>query len=257
MWFNRSISQESSPIVRRPWLFAQRWENMLFAHWRASAQALRRLLPARVEPDVHDGSGWIGIVAFVMAATRVCGAPAQSTLPPTAELNVRTYVRADGVPGVWFLSLDCSNPLFVVVGRALYGLRYRLARMAAAADGDRVHYVSTRVGASFAATYAPKTAPTAASPGSLEEFLFERYRLFADRRGRAVTAEVDHEPWQLQRAHATIGINSMAPAGLTFDGAPLLHFVPGIDARISAPLALEQRASRGRRRPYSASRATG
>ena len=66
----------------------------------------------------------------------------------------------------------------------------------------------------------------------------ERYRLFAERRGRLIRAEVAHEPWQLQPAEARIELNRIAPLGLAFDGAPLLHFsrtVEGAsDARVGA-----------------------
>jgi uncharacterized protein len=220
------------------WFLAQRWENLLFAHWRAEPRALDRLLPSGVEPDVHDGSAWVAIVAFVMARSRAAAGPPWSGLPPIPELNVRTYVRVDDVPGVWFLSLDTSSRLFVTVGRALYGLRYRLARMAAVADGDRVHYLSEHAAARFSAAYEPRDACDPARPGSLEHFLVERYRLFAERGGRLVTAEVAHEPWALQPAEARIDLNRMAPPGLEFRGAPLLHFARSTDALISFPQPL-------------------
>jgi uncharacterized protein len=217
------------------WLLAQRWDDLLFAHWRADPRDLRRRLPAGVEPAVCDGSAWMSIVAFVMRETRPAGAPVAAALRPIPELNVRTYVRVGDVPGVWFLSLDASSPVFATGGRALYGLPYRLAHMAAATDGDRVHYVSTRTGAAFSASYGPAAPPEGAAAGSLEHFLVERYRLFAERRGRLITAEVAHEPWRLQPAAARIDLNRMAPPGLSFDGAPLLHFSRSLDARISTP----------------------
>jgi uncharacterized protein YqjF (DUF2071 family) len=177
----------------------------------------------------------VAVVAFVMAGTRSAAGPRWRGLPAIPELNVRTYVRAGGVPGVWFLSLDTSSPLFVSVGRALYGLRYRLARIAVAVDGEAVHYLSTREDASFSVSYAPSGPPAAAAPGSLEHFLVERYRLFAERRGRLITAEVAHGPWSLQRADVRIELNRMAPPGLAFYGDPLVHFSRSIDARISVP----------------------
>ena len=239
------------------WLVAQRWENLLFAHWRADARAIRRLLPPGVEPDVYDGTGWVAVVAFVMVGTRSCSGPRRVHLGPIPELNVRTYVRVDGVPGVWFLSLDASSPLFVTVGRVLYGLHYRRARMAVASDGRRVHYVSTRDGAAFSATYAPHGVPAAAVPGSLEHFLCERYRLFAERSGRLVTAVVTHEPWPLQRAEARIELNRMAPPGLSFGDRPLLHFSRSVQARISAPRALRHVSARpASLRPGRAARPT-
>jgi uncharacterized protein YqjF (DUF2071 family) len=219
-----------------PWLVRQRWEDMLFAHWPVDAAAVARLLPAGVEPDERDGSAWVGLVAFVMTGTRSAFWPGLPALPPIPELNVRTYVNVAGVPAVWFLSLDASSPFFVSVGRTLYGLRYHLARMTTVCEGSRVHYLSVRGRSAFAASYRPAGPPRHARPGSLEHFLVERYRLFAERRGRLITAAVEHVPWQLQPAEAHIQLNRMAPPGLSLSGQPLLHFSRGVDARISAPL---------------------
>ena len=223
------------PTERLPWLLAQRWDDLLFAHWPADLLELRRCLPQGVEPDAHEGQAWLGIVAFRMLDTRPAPAPARPTLRPIPELNVRTYVRVGGVPAVWFLSLDASSPFFVAAGRALYGLPYRLARMATVNEGSRVHYLSSRGDASFAASYEPCSRPRRAVPGSLEHFLVERYRLFSLRRGRLVTAVVEHEPWDLQPARAQIEVNRMAPRGLSFSGEPILHFSASVAARISVP----------------------
>ena len=157
--------------MQGPWLLTQRWEQMLFAHWRTDAEALRCLLPPRVEPDIRDGTAWIGLVAFVMRGTRGLGF---GPLPDIPELNMRTYVRVDGEPGVWFLTLDASSRFFAGVGKALYGLRYHVSKMAVATDAGRVHYLSCRRNARFAASYAPNGDVYLAARGSLESFLFER-----------------------------------------------------------------------------------
>src|SRR3954447_4128197 len=200
------------------WLVSQRWENLLFAHWPVDPDGIRRLLPLGVEPDVRDDAAWIALVAFVMTGTRLPEAPSWAALRPIPELNVRTYVRVDGVPGVWFLSLDASSRLLASAGSCLFGLRYHLAHMSAEMDGDEVRYRSARRDAGFVATYAPDGAPMKARTGSLEHFLVERCRLFAERRGRLVTASVAHEPWPLQPAVARIELNRMAPPGIELEG---------------------------------------
>jgi uncharacterized protein YqjF (DUF2071 family) len=222
------------------WLLAQTWSRLLFAHWQVDPERLDRHLPPGVEPDVHDDRAWLAIVAFRMLGSRPLLPPRRPVLPAIPELNVRTYVRVGGVPGVWFLSLDASSPFFVSAGRALYGLPYRLARMTTVASGERVHYVSTRNDACFAASYEPCGPPVTAEPGSLEHFLVERYRLFSQRRGRLITAVVSHEPWPLQPAAASIDVNEMAPRGLAFQGKPLLHFAGSVEARISVPQPVSQ-----------------
>ena len=238
------------------WLIAQRWEHLLFAHWPAEAGDVRRLLPAGVEPDVYDGAAWVSVVAFLMVDTRPHPGAERHGLGPIPELNVRTYVRVAGVPGVWFLSLDTNSPLFVSFGRGLYGLPYRLARMAVVADGETVYYLSSRREAAFASKYAPSGLPAPALPGSLDHFLVERYRLFAERRSQLITACVAHEPWPLRPADAEISLNRMAPRGVPLRGLPLLHFSASVAARISTPAPVRG-ASKQRREPLRLPRPPG
>jgi uncharacterized protein len=225
-------------MVPARWLIAQTWSRLLFAHWPVDPEALARHLPSGVEPDVHDDRAWLAIVAFRMLRSRPLLPPLRPVLPAIPELNVRTYVRVGGVPGVWFLSLDASSPFFVNAGRALYGLPYRLARMTTISEGARTHYMSSRRDACFAATYEPCGEVSHAEAGSLEHFPIERYRLFSLRRRLLVTAVVTHEPWPLRPAVARLHVNRMVPRGLELRGGLLLHFVEAVDARISVPQAV-------------------
>ena len=187
------------PVRRPPWLLSQQWSDLLFAHWPVDPERLARTLPAGVEPDVFDDRAWIAIVAFRMLGSRPAAGPPGPTLPPIPELNVRTYVRVGGVPGVWFISLDASSPFFAAAGRALYGLPYRVARMSTIRQGGPSP-LPQLAGATpaFAATLrAVRRRSSHAEAGSLEHFLVERYRLFSHapratghrgRRARAVAA---------------------------------------------------------------------
>src|SRR5438093_10744816 len=99
--YDQMVAVEPAHATTKPtWLLAQRWSDLLFAHWPVDAEALARYLPAGVEPDLHKGQGWLAIVAFRMVGTRPSGGPSGLTLRPIPELNVRTYVRVRGVPGV-------------------------------------------------------------------------------------------------------------------------------------------------------------
>jgi uncharacterized protein YqjF (DUF2071 family) len=101
--------------------------------------------------------------------------------------------------------------------------------------GPSVHFASVRGAAGFVASYEPVGQASVTTAGSLEHWLTERYRLFALRGSRLVTATVAHAPWALQRVCASIGLNTLAPPGLAFEGDPVLHFSRGVDALISAP----------------------
>src|SRR5436309_10836117 len=152
-----------------------------------------------------------------MTPFRVGALRLRGTLPlPRAssflQLNVRTYVTAGGKPGIWFFSLDASSRLAVEAARRTYKLPYFHARMSAEPQGEWIEYESARVGHVFSARYRPSGEVFDAAPGSLEEFLAERYCLYTvDERGRLYRAEIHHAPWPLQPAEAAIALNTMAP----------------------------------------------
>jgi uncharacterized protein YqjF (DUF2071 family) len=214
---------------------AQTWDDLLFAHWRVSAEDVARLVPQGLEVDQHDGSAWIGVTPFVLTGFRLRGTvplPRLSTFP---EMNVRTYVTVEDKPGIWFFSLDAASRLAVEGARRTYKLPYFHAEMSASRRGGSIEYSSDRLdgsGKSFMGTYRPTGGTFNAEPGSLEWFLAERYCLYAVDRGRLHRADIQHPPWPLQEATAEIVQNSMAPAGITLDGPPLCHFARRQDVLI-------------------------
>ena len=96
------------------------------------------------------------------------------------ELNVRTYVHLNGVPGVWFFSLDTNSMLAVLGARVAFHLPYFGARMRLRQEGPRIHFSSKRSQrrappAEFEAVWACGERLLESEPGSLEFFLTERY----------------------------------------------------------------------------------
>ncbi len=71
------------------------------------------------------------------------------------ELNVRTYVEFGGKAGVWFFSLDATNPLAVWAARTFFHLPYYRASMSLTEDAAGVRYSSSRANATFSASYGP------------------------------------------------------------------------------------------------------
>jgi uncharacterized protein len=209
----------------------QTLEDLLFAHWPVDGDALRRLLPDAVRLQTHEGKAWLGITPFRVSSLRLRGTLPLPRVSSFLELNVRTYVTAGGKPGIWFFSLDASSRLAVEAARRTYKLPYFQARIEATPRGEWIEYESARVGNGqgphvFSARYRPSGGELHAAPGSLEEFLTERYCLYTvDERGRLHRAEIHRPPWPLQPAEATIELNTMAPGELTLPGeGPLLHF---------------------------------
>jgi uncharacterized protein YqjF (DUF2071 family) len=208
----------------------QSWHDLLFAHWPIDRAALARHVPPAFEIDTFDGWSWLGIVPFYMTNVGARWIPTLSALSRFAELNVRTYVRAGGKPGVFFFSLDAESAPAVRVARGALRLPYFDASMSVNRVGDEIHYRSDRLerpSARWEAKYRPIGPVATARAGTLEYFLTERYCLYAlTRRGRPYRLEIHHPPWRLQSAEADLTTNTMAAAaGISLTAkAPLLHF---------------------------------
>ena len=107
------VNQRAYSLPKRPWSVAQRWRDLLFAHWPVAPLQVAPLLPSGLEIDTFDQSAWVGIVPFWMDQVKVRGIPRIPGALRFPELNLRTYVRERNTnrAGVYFFSLEAANPL--------------------------------------------------------------------------------------------------------------------------------------------------
>ena len=218
------------PLPDGTWIMGQTWEHLLFAHWRAPADALSSHLPDGVELDLFEDEAWIGVTPFRVTGLRARGLPPLPFVSSFLELNTRTYVTAGGTPGIWFFSLDAASELAVEAARRGYKLPYFRAQMQAEWRGGTLEYESRRRDprgrtAVFRGGYRPIGEVLEPDPRSLAHFLTERYCLYTEDGGRLKRADIHHAPWPLQPADAEIAENTMPPSGVELlDDEPLLHF---------------------------------
>src|SRR5215208_996981 len=225
------------PLPKGPWVVRMRWRDLLFMHWSVPESLLRPLIPSVLELDTFNGAAWLGVTPFRMGRTRPRFLPAVPWLSSFPELNVRTYVTAEGKPGIWFFSLDAGNPIAVRLARATYALPYFDAKMSCHPFRNEVRYRSVRTHkgappAKLAAFYRPTSEPFESRLGTLESFLTERYCLYsADRKGRVWRGDIHHRPWPLQEAEAEVEeLEMTAQIGVTLPGTkPILHFARRLD----------------------------
>jgi uncharacterized protein YqjF (DUF2071 family) len=188
-------------------------------------EALRAHLPSELEVDTFDGDAYLGLTPFRVTNLRLRGLPPLPVLSSFLELNCRTYVTHGGEkPGIWFFSLDAASRLAVEGAKRLYKLPYFLARMS-----GPPRFSSVRTGAerehAWESSYRPTGSPAPAEPGSLEQFLAERYCLYTvDEGGVLHRAEIHHPPWPLQGANAEVTRNTVPPDGLEVAGEPHVMF---------------------------------
>ena len=226
------------PMPARPWLMTMSWHDLLFLHYRADPEHLARTIPAGLTLDTFDGEAFVSVVPFRMTHVGPRGlnfVPGVSAFP---ELNVRTYVTAAERPGVWFYSLDAASHLAVEAARTFFHLPYLRALMSCRRDDDAwVRYESVRRDARaeparFAARYRGIGSVRRAPPGSLEEFLTERYCLYAaDRAGRVHRGHIHHLPWPIRDAELELDTDTMPDAAALSvrRKSPILQFVDRLD----------------------------
>ncbi|NNH72068.1 DUF2071 domain-containing protein [Nocardia uniformis] len=177
----------------------QTWRDVVFLHWPIAPETVRPLLPPNTEPDVVDGTCWVGVIGLRMAGLRFGGIP----YPSFRELNVRLYsVDASGRRGVVFRTMEATDPTFAALSRASLALPYTWADISCDRVGTEIAYRTARrypppEGAGVRCRVA---VGEAIEPTELESALTARWSLHQGWYGRTLQIPVAHEIWPLRRA---------------------------------------------------------
>jgi uncharacterized protein len=221
-----------APILPWPQILRQNWLNLTFLHWVVEPASIAHLYPPGTEPDVFEGSSFVGVVPFQM-----------SLFGTFLETNVRLYsVDRTGRRGVVFLSLDTNRLAIVAGGRWIFGVPYRWARMTYRQEGDRRRYASTlRWRGAQAASSIEVRVGDSLTCEPLEHYLTARWGAHVVRAGRTWYVPNEHPAWALRRAELIDFSDNglLASVGLGELGMrPTDHvaFSDGVAARFGLPV---------------------
>ena len=175
-------------------------------------------MPEALTLDLYDGAAWLTISPFCTSHLRPSGVPPLPKLSFFPQVNVRTCVSRDGKPGVFNFSVDAASLSAVWFARIFFRMPYWhaaircsgatvRARQSRNAERTAIHFRSRRLHgpaalsgpANFDVAYSPAGEAERARPGSLDEFLTERYCVYSCHRGKLYRTELHHQPWPLQR----------------------------------------------------------
>ena len=199
-----SLARERMLSRRGEPLFLADWMRVLMIHFEVDASELQRVVPYQL--DLHDERAFVSLVAFTMENMhpRLGGKLGAWLFNPIAThdfLNVRTYVRHNGEPGIHFLAEWLSSWLAVQLGPRTFGLPYRHGRICyqhdleqgclvgRVEDVKRGNHLKYRAEAVLGAPFAP------CERGSLDEWLMERYTAFNAVGHTRRFFRVWHPPW--------------------------------------------------------------
>jgi len=223
----------TSPVVLPVML--QRWHEICFFHWSCDPALLEPRLCRGLRIDTFDGKAWIGLTPFLLTGLRPPLVPRALGLV-FPEMNLRTYVVGPDGPGIWFFSLDAERFIAVLGARAMYGLPYYWADMRVDIGASENFYFSSRAGRAKARIRVVKQEPIL-EQSALEIFLTARFRLYSILRGRLITAEVSHAPWELNRVRIVEFEECVRQTmRLEFPSHDFLaHHSCGVDTKIGRP----------------------
>ena len=221
----------------RPYALSQEWRNLTFIHWKVDEELLRKHIPKELEIDKYNGGCYVGLVPFVMKNVRPKGLFSVPGISTFGEFNVRTYVTKDGIPGVYFLTLEANSLITCMFAPRAYGLPYRYANSKLKHDGNNITWTSKRKKNSYKVsgktTYSENVVDF--EKASLEYFLFERYSLYVMKNNSLRRAYTLHKPWQVVEAKVQISDNQLTDSfdlGINSSlNPPIIHYSDGVKVK--------------------------
>ena len=230
--------------IRGEPMFYARWDRAVFIHYAADPMTLQSDVP--FELDLHGGRAFVSIVAFTLLQMRprIGGRIGEWLFRPIAThefLNVRTYVRHRGEPGIYFLAEWLSNPLSVRLGPRTFGLPYRFGRLDYEHAVDGVMLSGTVEAPEGRLAYEGKISGSdfeISEAESLTEFMLERYTAFTQRRKRARFFRVWHSPWEHAPAEIEVAAGGLiASTGAWWKTAEYVgaNYSPGAEVWMGRP----------------------
>ncbi len=217
----------------------QRWTDLAYLHWKYEPSVIQAMLPVGLEVDTFEGSAYVGLIPFSMRDVGVPRLPAVPYFGDFPEVNVRTYVKRNGIPGVWFFSLDVNRFLPALVARVSYFLPYCWGKASNKRTDTTLETEVRRTWPSRASTsIRVSIGEPIENPDDLSVFLSARWGLYSRGVGKGVRyAPVDHERWPLWTAKLeSLNDTLLTAAGLSAPiGEPHVMFSPGVSVRIGLP----------------------
>jgi uncharacterized protein YqjF (DUF2071 family) len=206
------------------WLFYQEWLDVHFLHWKVEEKELRTYLPEQLDIDTLNGQAWVSFVAFTMKDVKLRYLPKPGCAATFLELNLRTYVRYNGLPGVYFLNIEAGRKDSSVIAQSISGLPYRYAKMKRTSSKFKSQRFSTGDSFQLKAIKSELVQRTTTT-----DFLSERYKVFNTKGNSVVEFDVHHVEWLLYKLDVeSLKIEYPRFENLLNDSPDLAYYSPGV-----------------------------
>ena len=109
------------------------------------------------------------------------------------ELNLRTYVKYQGIPGIYFFCLDTPHRMGNWIANNFFHLPYRFSTIEGRANSTDFSFSASGLGYEMGIE-GGITAEAIRDP--FQKWVTERYHLFLQKGTEAMRGDVIHDPWE-------------------------------------------------------------
>nr|WP_297307289.1 DUF2071 domain-containing protein [uncultured Flavobacterium sp.] len=191
----KSVSHRTWENPKKSWNFYQEWNKAIFMHWEIDKEILIDFLPKNLEIDTFNNKAWISLVAFTMEKIRPKNLPYFPPISNFLEINLRTYVKKDNKPGVYFLNIEAEKFLSAFIARSISGLPYQKSNIKH--DIKKGMFQSNFESKKFNLNIEYQVGDLQKNKTDLDVFLTERYCLYLEKNNRLIRYEIHHLPWKI------------------------------------------------------------
>lgn len=221
-----TTSHRTYPLPDKPWKQYQQWHENLLMHWKVTPSVLADFIPKGLTIDTFDKHAWVSIVAFSVRKLHPRFLPPLPSVSNFHEVNFRTYVIKDGIPGIYFLSIEAAKLLPVLLARVFIGIPYIKSEINRAPGVCCAKNASRNL--DFKAIYSPLEPLESKTP--LEYWLTERHALYQQNRSKLHRFDIHHKPWPLQHIDIDVCIKGYLPTSNALAIAPpFAHYAKRLD----------------------------
>lgn len=188
------------PLPKRKWKYYQEWHDTLFFHWKVPSVLLEKHLPDGMELDTFDDTAWVSLVAFEIKNMTMRNLPILPYISHFHEINVRTYVIKDGIPGIYLFSIETDKLIEVLFSRLFIGLPYKKSTIIR----TKKSLVSENTISNSYSNIEYEKSNTVLEKTELDLWLTERHALYDDCNRSLCRFDIHHKEWKLENLNAKI-----------------------------------------------------
>jgi uncharacterized protein YqjF (DUF2071 family) len=195
-----STSNRHYPLPKKKWKYFQRWHDTLFLHWEVPVYFLREHIPGEIELDTFNNMAWVSLVAFEVKNMRPRNLPSLPFISNFQEINIRTYVIKDEIPGIYMFSIETDKLIEVLLTRFLIGLPYQKSKI----NRTSTKLVAkNRVSNQRLDITIGKSRPLTEKT-NLDFWLTERHALYDTCENEICRFDIHHKEWDLKNIKVSI-----------------------------------------------------